>query len=213
MLLRIENIFAANSSRKEFFAIVGRHFPIFSEEYVLIEKAYDTAKNAFRLHLRDDGATRYFEHLRGVALILMEYLRIRDANVIAAALLHDIIEDIEGWNEERLALRFNKGVAQLVWWVTKPSVDLYSGDKEARNRAYHQNLGCAPRWAIIIKLADRLHNLLTLWAVPEEKQRRKVRETQDFYLQLAEKEIVIVHEIEAVIVRIQGSFPPVAKVE
>jgi GTP pyrophosphokinase len=196
MLERVRQIIVQSPNRQAFFELVGRYFPLGSEGYLLIERAYNVAKEAFRGDVREGNGERYFEHLRAVALIVMVYMRVRDANVIAAALLHDIIEDKADWSQERVALGFNRKVAELVWWVTKPQVGLFNGDKEERNRAYHHNLGRAPREAIIIKLADRLHNLLTMWAVDVEKQQRKIRETQDFYLPLAEKHILLIHEIE-----------------
>ncbi|MCR4286066.1 MAG: HD domain-containing protein [Candidatus Kaiserbacteria bacterium] len=203
MLERIRGFLTKHPDRAAFFRIIGRYFPRFSPEYLLIEKAYKTAKDAFRSEVRE-GGERYFEHLRAVALILILYLRVRDANVIAAALLHDIVEDIEFWNQERIALEFNPAVAQLVFLVTKDDVVLYDGDKEARNREYHRKLATASREAIIIKLADRLHNIITLWVTSEDKQRRKVRETQDFYLPLAETHIILIHELEAALEEVMG---------
>jgi (p)ppGpp synthase/HD superfamily hydrolase len=94
MLERIRKIFNERKSRASFFGVVERYYPKGSSDYFLIESAYNTAKDAFRDGVRE-GGERYFEHLRAVALILMVYLRVRDANVIAAALLHDIVEDIE----------------------------------------------------------------------------------------------------------------------
>lgn len=199
----LRTLLAERTDRKSFFTLVGRHYPYGSRDYLLIEEAYDTAKNAFRAKVRDGGG-RYFEHLRGVALIVMEYLRQHDAEIIAAALLHDIIEDVKGWDQLRLAAKFTPHVSQLVWWVTKPDVANYGGDKEARNRAYHENLRRAPRDAILIKLADRLHNLLTLWDTEDEKRVRKVRETQDFYLPLSELHIILIHEIESALQEAMG---------
>ncbi len=207
MLDRIRQLIKAHPDRATFFKLVGRHFPGGSDEYDLIVRAYETAKRAFENDVREGTGERYFEHLRAVALIIMVYMRVRDANIIVAALLHDIIEDKPAtWSQERVALNFNQNVAQLVWWVTKPSVSDYDGDKESRNRAYHHNLGRAPREALIIKLADRFHNLITLWGVDEEKQRRKVRETQDFYHPLAEREILLIYEIEAALNEIMAGW-------
>lgn len=205
MLDRVRQLIADHHDRRSFFQLVGQRYPHGSAEYKLIERAYGTAKDAFRSHKRVCG-TRYFEHLRAVALIIMVHMRVRDANIIAAALLHDIVEDIPEWTQYRVAAEFNQEVAQLVWWVTKPDVLDYKGDKEQRNRAYHQNLNRAPRDAIKIKLADRLHNLITLWDVDAEKQRRKVRETQDFYLSLAENETILIHEIEQALTEIMSSW-------
>lgn len=162
MLGRVRQLLKTHVDRDHFFRLVARRFPEHSVEYQLIVKAYDTAKDAFRGRTREGNGERYFEHLRAVALIVMEYLRVSDANVIAAALLHDLPEDIVGWGQDRMAREFNAEVAQYVWWVTKP--ELEDGEsKEERNRRYHENLRRAPRKALIVKLADRLHNLLDMW--------------------------------------------------
>ncbi len=203
MLEKVRGILTKYPDRAAFFGIIGKFYPKFSDEYKLIEKAYETAKEAFRGKNRE-GGERYFEHLRAVALILILHLRVRDPNVIAAALLHDILEDIEGWTQEHIALMFNQRVAELVFWVSKDDSELYGGDKEERNREYHRKLNIAVREAILVKLADRLHNVITLWATDEDKQRRKVRETQDFYLTLAEKHTVLIHELEAALCEVMA---------
>lgn len=212
MLEGIRTLIQTHPGREEFFTLIDQRFPRGSDEYHLITRAYDVAKNAFRHKIREDKeGTRYFEHLRAVVLIIMVYMRVRDANIIAAALLHDIIEDIPGWTQDRVALEFNRTVSQLVYWVTKPPVEVFDGDKEARNRAYHQNLSRAPRDALKIKLADRLHNVLTLWDVDADKQRRKVRETQDFYLTLAEEQFLLIHELESALDEIMKSWAVLKK--
>lgn len=206
MLEGVRTLIEKNTDRAAFFSFVGQKFPRGSAEYTLISKAYETAKSAFRNEIREGNGARYFEHLRGVALIDMEYLRISDPEIISGALLHDIVEDIAEWSFERLAFEFSPRVSELVWWVTKPPLAEYGGDKEARNRAYHQNLKRAPRDSIIIKLPDRLHNLIDMWGVSEEKQQRKVIETQDFYLPIAEQHILLIHEIEAALESIMSGW-------
>jgi len=189
--------------RKAFMKIIGRYYPPDDVRLKKIEKAYHIAKEAFREEVRDNGE-RYFEHLRAVALILMVYLRIRDEDVIIAALLHDLVEDIPGWHYDKVRDIFGPKVATLVWYVTKPKIEEFGGNKQARNRRYHENLQHAPRDAVIIKLADRLHNLLTMWETTEEKRNRKIQETQDFYLGLAEREIILIQELEAALMELQA---------
>lgn len=205
MLKKIESLIKKNPDRKSFFVIIGHYFPKYSSEYILIQNAYDLAKKVFRSKNRETGE-RYFEHLRSVALILILYLRVRDPNIIVAALLHDIIEDIDGWNQVEVATMFNIEVSQLVWWVTKPNVVDFDNDKEKRNREYHRRLSTAPRNAVLIKLADRLHNMTTSWASTKVKQRRTVRDTQDFYLPLAELHTVLIHELETAISSVIDSW-------
>jgi (p)ppGpp synthase/HD superfamily hydrolase len=207
MLERVRKIFSQYVDRVAFFAIIGRFFPKFSPEYKLIGDAYDTVLKEFESAKPRETGEPYFEHLRCVALILLIHLRVRDANVIAAALLHDIMEDIPGWDQDRLALKFNAEISRLVFWVSKPHYSLYGGDKEARNRDYHHKLSTAPRLAVLIKLADRLHNVMTLWASEHDKQKRKIRETQDFYLPLAEAHTVLIHELEDAVYEVMKSWP------
>jgi GTP pyrophosphokinase len=198
MLAKLKKVLETKTTHEHFFDVVGRYYPKGSKDYLLIEKAYLTAKLVFRDDHRDSGE-RYFEHLRSVALIVMVHMRVRDPDVIVAALLHDIIEDKEDWSEDRIALEFNLRCAQYVWWVSKPAVSKFHGDKKARNRAYHQNLTRSKRKPLLIKLADRLHNLITMWDYPIEKQKMKVEETENFYLQIAEEQIILIHELEAAI--------------
>lgn len=205
MLERIRKVLCEKNNRPAFFGVVGRYMPKGSDDYRLIEHSYDIAYREFEEIYRDSGE-QYFEHLQGVALIIMVHLRIRDASMISAALLHDIIEDKEDWSSERLALEFNQTVSDYVWWMSKPSIHKFKGNKEARNRAYHQNLNRAPRQPRIIKLADRLHNSMTMWDYPVRKQKRKVAETQDFYLPIAESEIVLIHEIETAMTELRDSW-------
>jgi (p)ppGpp synthase/HD superfamily hydrolase len=118
-----------------------------------------------------------------------------------------VIEDIPEWDFVRLSSEFGKRVAELVWWVTKPKPDKFR-DKEDRNRFYHQQLHeRAPREALIIKLADRLHNLATMWEVTPEKRERKIQETENFYFPLAVREIILIHEIEAALDVLKSGKP------
>lgn len=181
-------------NRESFFRRISRFFPSHDPRYKLIEKAYNTAKDAFR-GVEREGGDRYFEHLRAVALILIDYLHVRDANIIAAALLHDIVEDIASWPIERVDLEFGEEIALMVEWVTKPPEAGFSS-KEERNRMYDERLMQAPRDAILIKLADRLHNVITLWSCPPEKRARKIDETRMYYLPLAEKHWILYYELE-----------------
>lgn len=205
MLNMIKAYFVLYPNRESFFKIIGGIFPFYSEEYKLIERAYKVAKREFREIKRDDG-TRYFEHLRAVALIVILHLRVRDANIIAAAILHDIHEDIPGWDQERLAREFNAEISQLVFWVTEPCLEDFGGDRERRNLAFHTKLSYAPREAILIKLSDRLHNIMNLWSRPTENQKKKVAETRNFYRPLAEKHIVLIHAIEAALEEVQNAW-------
>lgn len=177
-------------SRTTFFSRIARLYPETDPRYKLIEKAYSTAKDAFREVKRESGE-RYFEHLRAVTIILIDILRIKDYRMICAGILHDIVEDIPSWTVARIALEFDEDIAGMVDWLTK--VDDH----------YHCRLARAPRRVKIIKLADRFHNLTTMWACSKEKIKRKVEETKRWYLPIAEDEIILIHEIERAIAKLE----------
>src|SRR3989344_1233213 len=193
MLNRMQFLTDAEN-RESFFRRISYFFPTLDWRYQLIVKAYDDAKDAFRGKYRDDGETRYFEHIRAVVLILIDYLRVKDHRIIIAALLHDIVEDIPSWTIQKVEARYGKEVALLVEYMTKPPKEDY-GSKEERDAVYHSRFRGAPRKFFLIKLADRLHNLLTLWTCTEEKRKRKIEETRMHYLPYAERHFILYHEI------------------
>jgi (p)ppGpp synthase/HD superfamily hydrolase len=166
-----------------------------------IELAYDIAKEAHRRFARDEG-TRYFEHLRSVALILMDECHITEPDIVISALLHDSIEDtpIMGnillnenvWRKTaryRLKKIFDYRVADTVIALTKPRINgTKTTQKEhIQKKKYSAQILTAPPEAGIIKMADRLHNLRTLSGTKKEKQRRQIKETREFLLPIFEK--------------------------
>ena len=166
----------------------------------IIDFAYDLGKEAHRPQRRDTGE-RYFEHLRAVALILIDECHIKDPNLIIAALLHDSVEDsaifgnatqaYSKWKEVtrfRLGKIFNSEVAEIVIVLTKPKVDGQEiQTKEAAHHLYIEHLSLAPAKIILAKMADRLHNLRSLPGTKPEKQRRIVTETKAIYFPLFQK--------------------------
>ncbi len=151
-----------------------------------LDFAYDLVKYGHRDQQRDSGE-RYFEHLRAVALIIVDELGILDAEIISASLLHDMMEDNFLLNPERLQMIFGERVMRLVAALTKPEMkDLPS--RQARNSFYfYQQIIGGGAAALIIKLADRLHNLRTLGACNSDKQRSKLEETKVFCLPLIDR--------------------------
>jgi guanosine-3',5'-bis(diphosphate) 3'-pyrophosphohydrolase len=149
----------------------------------LIRGAYDYAR---RMH---DGQNRhsgepYFTHPVAVAAILTEQ-RLDDATIMTA-LLHDTIEDTKGTYTE-IAEEFGTDVAELVDGVTKlTNLELSSREtKQAENfRKLFMAMSKDLR-VILVKLADRLHNMRTIRHMPPEKQAKKAHETMDIYAPLA----------------------------
>jgi GTP diphosphokinase / guanosine-3',5'-bis(diphosphate) 3'-diphosphatase len=151
----------------------------------LIDRAYETAKMAHRHQLRSSGES-YVNHPLAVARIVAE-IGLDDVS-LAAALLHDAVEDTEITLTD-VQTGFGPEVAAIVDGVTKLE-RLQFDSKEAQQAATMRKMLVAMARdlrVLIIKLADRLHNMRTLAAMPDEKQRRIAQETLDIYAPLAHR--------------------------
>jgi GTP pyrophosphokinase/guanosine-3',5'-bis(diphosphate) 3'-pyrophosphohydrolase len=162
-------------------ALVRNYNPKTNE--ALIRAAYDYGREMHEGQFRHSGEP-YFSHPVAVAAILTEQ-QLDDATIITA-LLHDTIEDTKSTYSE-VALRFGNEVAMLVDGVTKlTNLQLSSSEtKQAENfRKLFMAMSKDLR-VILVKLADRLHNMRTIKAMKPEKQIQKSRETMDIYAPLA----------------------------
>ena len=151
----------------------------------LINKAFDYAYKKHFGQKRISGDD-YITHPLNVAMILTDINA--DATCLAAALLHDTIEDSDSTKEEVTKL-FGADVALLVDGVTKINRLHFSnaGEQMAANqRKILVGLSEDVR-VIIIKLADRLHNMRTLYVMPEERQKKKARETLEILTPVADR--------------------------
>lgn len=126
---------------------------------------------------RDNG-TDYYNHCVDVANTLISF-GITDEDVICAALLHDIIEDVEGYRRITIERMFNENIARLVMLVTKKHGVDYK-QPEAINRYIEGIL--SDMNAAAIKTADRMHNMMTLEEKSFEARYRKAMETKTYYL-------------------------------
>jgi guanosine-3',5'-bis(diphosphate) 3'-pyrophosphohydrolase len=154
-------------------------------ERELLLEAGRVAEEAHRDQLRQSGEP-YFTHPVAVATIVAELGL--DARSVAAALLHDAVEDT-GLALEEVAARFGAEVAAIVDGVTKLD-RLQFESKEAQQAATVRKMlvAMANDWRVlVIKLADRLHNMRTIAVMPEWKQRRTAQETLDIYAPLAHR--------------------------
>jgi len=150
----------------------------------LIEKAYEFGRQAHDGHTRYSGEP-YFIHPSAVALHLAELGM--DAPTIAAALLHDAIEDTEVTHEE-VEKEFGPEVLFLVEGVTKLGQHKYQGtERHAESLRRLLVATAADVRVLIVKLADRYHNMTTLEHVPPEKRKRIALETLEIYAPLADR--------------------------
>ena len=150
----------------------------------LIERAYDFAKHAHAGQLRASGEP-YFNHVVATARNLARFGM--DATTIAAGLLHDTIEDGKA-NEETIRENFGKDILFLVEGVTKLGKIKYRGNERRVESLRKFFVAVAEDFRVLmIKLADRLHNLQTLSYVKEEKQRRIALESLELYAPLAHR--------------------------
>lgn len=149
----------------------------------MILHAYDYAKEAHRNQKRASGEP-YFIHPCAVAEILAELGL--DAETVAAALLHDVIEDTPA-TEEDIRREFGDGVLTLVSGVTKLDKIVFKSQEEEEAENFRKIFLAMAQdiRVIIIKLADRLHNMRSLNYLSQERQRKMARETLDIYAPIA----------------------------
>jgi GTP diphosphokinase / guanosine-3',5'-bis(diphosphate) 3'-diphosphatase len=157
-----------------------------SADNTMVEKAYQIAKNAHEGQKRKSGEP-YIIHPLCVAIILAD-LEL-DKETIIAGLLHDVVEDTVMTNEE-IRAEFGEDVELLVDGVTKLGQLSYDADKvEVQGENLRKMFLAMAKdiRVIVIKLADRLHNMRTLQYMRPEKQKEKARETMEIYSPIAQR--------------------------
>mgnify|MGYP002980664905 FL=1 len=168
----------------ELIASIRKYHP--STDITLIEKAYHVAFEAHKGQVRKSGEA-YIIHPLCVAIILADLEM--DKETIAAGMLHDVVEDTK-FTEEDIRKEFGAEVALLVDGVTKLGRLSYSSDKlevQAENLRKMFLAMAKDIRVIIIKLADRLHNMRTLQFMTPAKQKEKAKETMDIYAPIAQR--------------------------
>ena len=151
----------------------------------LIRRAYEFSSNAHAGQLRESGEP-YVEHCLHVALILAE-LHL-DSTTIAAGLLHDAVEDTQ-IKLEKVKQEFGEEIAALVDAVTKLGAVKFKSEAERQVEYFRKMLLSMAKdiRVILIKLADRLHNMRTLEHLDPEKRKRIASETREVYAPLAHR--------------------------
>jgi (p)ppGpp synthase/HD superfamily hydrolase len=141
----------------------------------------------FRGILRKTGEP-YARHPVRIALMLMLYLDIWDADVIATALLHDVTEkERRRWNIRRIVREFGRLVALYVRGMTRPKEISGKRNKLQVDTLYHEQLARADVVVLILKGLDRWDNIATMWLHSDQELHDKNRETDEFIFPLLEK--------------------------
>jgi len=156
-----------------------------ADQVAQITKSYEFAAKAHEGQQRYSGEP-YISHPVAVATILAE-LKL-DAQTLMAALLHDVIEDT-GVPKTDIAAMFGEEVAELVDGVSKLDKVEFRSRAEAQAESFRKMLFAmvGDMRVILVKLADRTHNMRTLWIMPPEKRRRIARETLEIYAPIANR--------------------------
>ena len=175
------------SYEKDYQKLIADYQNTFSPDDIeKIKKAYSIACEAHANQKRRSGEP-YIMHPVAVAKILAEMGM--DAESVCAALLHDVVEDTETTSEE-IREMFGESIEQLVDGVTKlGQIPLTASKEEEQSENIRKMFLAMSRdiRVIIIKLADRVHNMRTLMFMPEEKKRYKARETLEIYAPIAHR--------------------------
>jgi GTP pyrophosphokinase len=154
------------------------------EDLQRLQQAYELARKAHAPQKRKSGEP-YILHPIAVATIAAEELSL-DTDSVMCALLHDVVEDTE-YTTEDIKEQFGENVAYLVGVVTKQKKVQYKMSKQVDN--YEQLLDSIQSdiRALMVKIADRLHNMRTLQSMREDKQMKIAGETDYFYAPLANR--------------------------
>lgn len=164
--------------------IIGAMQSPSKEDVAYVEKAYELSKSAHEGQTRFSGEP-YFVHPAATAKVLAEYGM--DAVTIAAGLLHDVVEDAKASRDE-IEQQFGKELLFIVDGVTKLGTHKYRGaERHAESLRRLLVATASDIRVLIVKLADRYHNMQTLSHVPEHKRRRIAIETLEIYAPIADR--------------------------
>jgi GTP diphosphokinase / guanosine-3',5'-bis(diphosphate) 3'-diphosphatase len=168
---------------KELLTAVGKYLP--AEQVKRIEEAAEFGASAHKGQKRLSGEP-YIAHPVAAAAILAD-LHL-DADTLIAAILHDVIEDTPT-PKDQLTARFGADVAELVDGVTKLDAIQFKSREEAQAESFRKMLLAMVRdlRVILVKLADRTHNMRTIEAMPLPRRRAVARETLEIYAPIAER--------------------------
>jgi RelA/SpoT family (p)ppGpp synthetase len=168
---------------EDLLVLAERNLPRVDE--ALIRRAFEFGLNAHRHDIRASGEP-FFDHPFEVAKIVAKEIPLDDVSV-AAALLHDVAEDTE-YSIKDIRAEFGDAVADIVDGATKIS-DIFKSHDVTQAESYRKMLLSMVKdvRVMLVKFADRLHNMRTLEYLPPDKQKRLARETLDIYAPFAHR--------------------------
>lgn len=178
---------AVNTGREKYNELRNKFTGVFTQDSIeVVDNAFNLANEAHGDQKRKSGEP-YIIHPIAVATILFDELGM-DMPSIAAAMLHDVVEDTS-YELEDIRAQFGDEIALLVDGVTKINRMQISSKEEQQAENLRKMLIAMSQdiRVIIIKLADRVHNIRTLQYVPEEKRRMTARETLEIYAPIAHR--------------------------
>lgn len=163
--------------------IIQEYLP--ADQIELVKRAFVTARDAHEGQFRSSGEP-YITHPVAVAAVIAE-MRL-DHEAVMAALLHDVIEDTL-YTEEQLTAEFGQSVAEIVEGVSKLDKLKFRNRQEAQAESFRKMILAMTKdiRVVLIKLADRTHNMRTLGALRPDKRRRIAKETLEIYSPLAHR--------------------------
>lgn len=216
-LEKIFHILNENSKSKEnFFICLQKYLSPFSDEFCMVEKAYSDAERFYEDKL---GSTLedYLEHIRGVAIIILRYLKVlqrRDISIdghkiLTAAVLHSITTNSGGkYGLQELEMHYGADVLRIVDSVTLWSQDSGDGAEYAAINRFHGRLqqDNVTIDVIMVLLADVVHNHIVEWPRFRGNTKEKISETWNFYRPLAISWGILVYELEAATILLSNNF-------
>jgi len=179
---------------EEFYALITKHRLL---NDIKLQKAIRLAIKSFKGLKRDDGSDVLSQHLLPMTASLIKYYVFErskiDVEVLIVSLLHDVLEDVKGFDLSMIKDNFSNRVNNMVHLMTKYKQKNRKGysiyiNRLKYNRDYYNQIKSSPREVQLIKAADRLNNLRCAYSNPDRnKISNYIRETEEIYLEMFSK--------------------------